>query len=124
MEAARTLDMWESEVVHRMLAADFGGAPVLEDQLADAKVRRITEYRDNYGSIAFIFDDGERTKAALVDREVPVEAEAVDEDGMPIYFLLHVVDGYLDELEIYRADARPIRRVPDPRSLVVIVRST
>lgn len=34
----------------------------------------------------------------------------VDEDGVNIEILLHVVDGYARELEIYRVDGTPIQR--------------
>ena len=35
-----------------------------------------------------------------------MEAEALDDDGMPIAVLLHVIDGRLDELEVYWADSK------------------
>ena len=41
---------------------------------------------------------------AEVDRRIPVEASYDDVDGMSVHVLVHVVDGLLDELEIYRDD--------------------
>jgi hypothetical protein len=39
---------------------------------------------------------------------VPVEAEYRDDDDCPVWVLLHVVNGFLDELEIVRADGQPL----------------
>jgi hypothetical protein len=39
---------------------------------------------------------------------------------MKIHILVHVVDGFLAELEIYREDGEAIRRMPDPNSLEVL----
>jgi hypothetical protein len=39
-----------------------------------------------------------------------VDAVMTDDDGTNIEILLHVVDGYAHELEIYRVDGEPIRR--------------
>jgi hypothetical protein len=43
---------------------------------------------------------------------VPVEAVAPDSDGVPVHFLLHVVDGLAREVEVFREDSAPIRRLP------------
>ena len=32
---------------------------------------------------------------------IPVEAEVEDLDAVTIHLLVHVIDGYIDELEIY-----------------------
>jgi hypothetical protein len=37
---------------------------------------------------------------------VPVEADLEDDDGVTIH-VLHVLDGYLNELEVYREDSSP-----------------
>jgi hypothetical protein len=52
---------------------------------------------------------------------VPVEAELVDEDGVIVHVLLHVVDGFLNELEVYREDSAPVRRVIRPEELRLLV---
>jgi hypothetical protein len=57
------------------------------------------------------------TPRAPVRTRIPVEAEGVDQDGVPIHFLLHVVDGFAKELEIYREDSGPVRRLPSPDTL-------
>ena len=45
--------------------------------------------------------------AGVVSR-VPVEGEGIDSDGGTIAMLLHILDGVVVELEIYRADGEQI----------------
>jgi hypothetical protein len=40
-----------------------------------------------------------------VRRRIPVEASYPDADGVVVHVLLHVIDGRLDELEVYREDS-------------------
>jgi hypothetical protein len=58
---------------------------------------------------------------AVVIRRVPVEAERPDDDGVVIHVLLHVVDGFLNELEIYRDDSKSVRRAVTPEDLNLVV---
>lgn len=48
---------------------------------------------------------------------VPVAAEGLDGDGMPILVALHAPDGYLREPEIVRFDGDPPRAMTIPASL-------
>lgn len=57
---------------------------------------------------------------AMVLQRVPVEAQSKDADGMDIHFLLHVVGGFLRELEIFREDSEPIKELPRADTLVVL----
>jgi len=52
---------------------------------------------------------------------VPVEAQTLDRDGTPIIVLLHVLNGRVTELEIYRVDGREIQIPPEAEALTVIV---
>jgi hypothetical protein len=45
----------------------------------------------------------------------------VDEDGVHVHFLLHVVEGFAKELEFYKDDGTPIKRMPHPSELEIIV---
>ena len=51
----------------------------------------------------------------------PVEAEVVDSDGVLIHVLLHVLEGFLDELEIYREDSEHLVKAIRADDLEVIV---
>ncbi|WP_448721617.1 DUF6984 family protein [Microbacterium natoriense] len=42
----------------------------------------------------------------------PHRGKFVDRDGVRVHLLLHVVDGYLDELEVLRGDSGPIMSRP------------
>jgi len=105
----------EAEVIQRLLAADFPGKEEIAKQLAGCRVRII----DDEGSLALELSD--TTKPAAVEKRIPVEADAVDEDGIHVHFLLHVVKGLAKELEVYKDDGTPIRRMPSPNDLEVIV---
>jgi hypothetical protein len=55
-------------------------------------------------------------RPAEVVRRIPVEAETEDVDGVPIHVLLHVVNGYMNELEVYREDSARLDRPLKPQS--------
>ena len=51
---------------------------------------------------------------------IPVEGEAPDRDGMMIHYLLHVVDGRMNELEVYKDDSLRVLRHAEPEDLKVL----
>jgi hypothetical protein len=77
---------------------------VIRAQLADAHVS--AEGTSDTRTLVFHIADVQRAKTR---HRIPVEAQAVDADGVPIDVLLHVVDGVIKELEIYRVDGCPIQ---------------
>jgi hypothetical protein len=105
----------EAEVIQRLLAADFPGRQEIVKQLDGSRVRTI----DNEGSLEL--EPRDATKPAMVEKRIPVEADAVDEDGIHVHFLLHVVGGFVKELEVYKDDGSPIKRMPRPDDLDVMV---
>jgi hypothetical protein len=104
----------ELHLLATLLSADFVGAAALRAQCQEALVRQI----DDDGSLSIIVD---QPSPAEVTRRVPVEAEISDEDGVLIHILLHIIDGYLHELEIYREDSDRVRRTIAPEALNLIV---
>ena len=72
---------------------------------------------DEYGSLRF--DVKTDIKAPVIKR-IPVEAETEDADGVPIHLLLHVVDGKVAELEVYKDDGSPITKMPAASQLRLI----
>ena len=104
----------ERRVLSALLSAEFRGNAALREQAKTAQVRVI----DADGSLEISAGEGPR---ADVDQRVPIEGEIPDRDGIIIHILLHVVDGNLNELEIYREDSGPIGREIDPDELQVIV---
>jgi hypothetical protein len=104
----RPLSIAEHEMLSKLLIAQFPGSRELAIQAQNASAKTL----DAEGSIAL--DPGTNAPVADVERRVPVEAEFEDADGVTIHVLLHVVDGLMNEMELYREDSGPILsdRVP------------
>jgi len=102
----RELRRNERELLNALLAQEFPGHNALSGQLASARARTIV---DN-PSLDLQVKGG---LAADVERRIPIEAEVEDADGVSVHILLHVVDGFMKELEIYREDSRPLMRPVD-----------
>jgi hypothetical protein len=95
----------ERSLLQQLLDARPVGEPALREQLKTARVRA----ESSGDSRSVWLDVDERSPRSTGSPRVPVSGEAVDEDGVPIAVLLHVVDGLVQELEIYRVDGAPIR---------------
>ena len=103
-------------LMRRLLTADFAGKPEVAKQLGISLVQTI----DDEGSLALKPSDT-APPAPVKKLPIPVEAEGVDVDGIHVHFLLHVEKGFVKELEIYKDDGSPIKRMPSPDELEVIV---
>ncbi len=79
----------------------------------------VKQFSDGDPSIEMLVENKEKNYANVRHR-IPVEAEGIDLDGIKIYFLLHVIHGFISELEIYREDSKPIRSLPALESLEII----
>jgi hypothetical protein len=115
----RPLSKRESEVLARLLTPDFPGKRELMEQAKGALARPL----DPEGSIALLPRVG--TSSAEVVQRVPVEGDweepGEEPNGPRVHVLLHVVRGFLDELEIYRDDLEPITGAMRPEELNVFV---
>jgi hypothetical protein len=105
-EAWREPSKDEKRVLELLLSADFKGRDELQKQVNTARVRTI----DREGSISFEVKPD--TAPASVEQRVPAETMYRDEDGVPVGVLLHVVDGRLHEMEVYKADGSDIKVRP------------
>jgi hypothetical protein len=105
----------ERLLFQRLLEADFPGKREVADQLKSCRVRIV----DPEGSLEL--DPGVDSDRVPVDKRIPVEAEGADEDGVFVHILLHVVNGTVKELEIYKDDSSPIRKMPRPGDLNLVV---
>jgi Domain of unknown function (DUF6984) len=110
----RPLSELERQLLAVLLSTDFSGRDALVEQVATASVREI----DHNGSLEFASSD---ETPAEVARRIPVEAELDDSDGVRIHVLLHVVDGFLKELEVYRDDSGHVQRVLVPGDLRLMI---
>jgi hypothetical protein len=110
----RPLTPHERAIVSALLAKPFVGRDELVSQLDHVRARSI----DDGGSLA-LTAIGALPEPVLY--RVPVDGSMLDVDGVPIRVLLHVNDdGYMNELEIYRADGSKARSAIKPESLTVI----
>jgi hypothetical protein len=110
----RQLTESERDLIAYLLTADFPGAVALRAQLAKCVAKVI----DDDGSLSIRVAD---SSPAEVNRRIPVEAECLDDDGIFIHVLLHVLDGLLNELEIYRDDSKLVSRLVKPEDLNLVV---
>ena len=107
----------ERKLLEFLLRKNFTGRDPLRRQLESARV--CGEYGIGDPTIVLWVDQSPANYAS-VDHRIPVEASGIDSDGMKIHILVHVVDGFLSELEIFREDGAAIQRMPDPNSLEVL----
>lgn len=103
----RALAADERKLMDRLLNEPFGGRDELRIQLADVRV--VAHGRGDTRTLVFSLPPP-NTPRAHADSRIPVDAVMTDDDGTDIEILLHVVDGYARELEIYRVDGAPIKR--------------
>ncbi len=111
----RHLSPQEMQLLQTLLQPSFPGRNEIAQQVKHAQARS-TEDQDNYGSI---YLKTSFPKKAQVKERVPVEGHIQDSDGVPVEVLLHVVDGYINELEIVKADGSPILQAIKPEGLKV-----
>ena len=109
------LDAGAARILAALLAEPFPGRDDVARQVAVAKGRVI----DDHGCLALSVSDA---PPAEVIRRIPIEAEVEDLDGATVHVLLHVVDGYLNTLEIYREDGGPILAPIRAENLRIVLR--
>ena len=102
----------EYALIDGMLSVRFPGSAELKLQL-DSPDLRVT----SLGEILRIDFLTRPTVYSKCENQVPVEARSHDIDGMDISVSLHVVDGLLYEIEVYRLDGNGISQPPAPESL-------
>lgn len=110
----RSLSSSERALLDSLLAHKFPGVSALREQLTTVQVRRV----DSEGSLELL--PGEGGPRAEVVQRVPVEGELRDRDGVMIHILLHVIDGLLKEMEVYREDSGMPQRDLDANELRIL----
>lgn len=103
----------EEALIRRLLMEEFPGRDELRAQMERLSVREI----DENGSLELV--SGSSAPDAAVIERVPTEGRMPDRDGMIVNVLLHVVNGRLNELEIYRDDSGPVEQALIPEKLIV-----
>lgn len=106
----RQMTVGEKDILSRLLDTDFPARDIVCEQLAHAVVRTI----DEEGSLEFQTTSPQTVPPG--DR-VPAEARYRDRDEVCVNLLLHVVDGKVRELEVYKDDGSPILTAPNANLL-------
>jgi hypothetical protein len=112
---SRPLSPAERAIIDVLLEPDFAGRDQLVMQLATAGVSGPASGL-GYPSLALSVDRS--LPAAPVDKRVPTDGYGFDADKQSVGVLLHVVDGYANELEIYSTDSDESVGFPVPESFV------
>lgn len=100
----RNFSQIERAWVEAILSVDFFGKEIILKQLDSAQILR--DY--NIGYISLKINVNRSIEKVPFQIRVPIEMRATKKDDVPIIFLLHFVDGFVDELEIFNADSSPI----------------
>jgi virulence-associated protein VagC len=100
----------ERRLIDRLLSLPFEGREELVLQFETVKVKVI----DENGSLALTPAGHPKAKTKY---RVPTEGEALDQDGVSVHVVLHVMDGYAHELEIYKDSPERIILPVEPHEL-------
>ena len=95
----------EKNWIETLLSEDFLGRVEIINQINCAEILR--EYTEFYMALKFKVDNNKVQKIQTNIR-VPVEMRVHRTGQVPIQFLLHIVQGYVSELEIFNADSSKI----------------
>lgn len=113
----------ELKLLEKLLDPTFRGKDLLKSQLENITVCTI----DEEGSLSLKVDPAHKPAPNDLPR-VPVEGEYFD-DFYPEYeyqpavrILLHVVSGFLTEMEIYKDDGKPIKKFTDLNDVQITAR--
>jgi hypothetical protein len=109
----RPLKPDERALLEKLLGCEFPGRDELRRQLDSVVAQKV--YRD--GTLALRVSSAE---PAPVKGRVPTEGSCPDADGVMIHVLLHVVNGMMNELEIFKEDGSNVVRPPAADALVLL----
>jgi hypothetical protein len=106
----RSLNANEMRVIEKLLDHEFPGRDILRLQLSSVTGKQI----DENGSLKLCYEGDELVEML---RGCPTEGTCADADGGVIAVLLHVKNGRLHLLEIFREDGLEIQRAPTAEEL-------
>lgn len=96
----------EKDWLEEIFSKRFQYRNELINQINNAKIER--EYTDFYLSLKFKVDSG--IPPVQTDIRVPIEMRIYKEKQVPVQVLLHIVHGYISEVEIFNADSSKITK--------------
>ncbi len=109
------LGEWERAVLARILSADVAGVSALRAQAVSAEGYRIDT---GAGMMIYLSVDPASPVSALTG-VFPLSVDAVARDGTSVEIILHVAEGRLRIIEVYRIDGEPLGELPSPESLTM-----
>lgn len=92
----------EKKWIETLLSEGFWGREEIINQINYAKILR--EYTEFYMALKFKVDNN-KIQRIQTNIRVPIEMRVYRPGQVPIQFLLHIVQGYIFELEIFNADS-------------------
>jgi len=101
----RGLNIREQEWLDKLLNIEFKGKDILMKQISESKVA----YEQEYAFISLKFNIEKEVEQYPYQVRVPVEMRAYQNESAPIVFLLHIIGGIINELEIISADSSEIK---------------
>jgi hypothetical protein len=104
LENPRELSDDEWKILNKMMSVDFIGKEIIIKQL---NASRVVNYCPCGCKTVDIKVDINLPQYKF-DKRVPVELRTFSKSGVPIIASIHVINGYVEELEIYRADSEEI----------------
>jgi len=114
------LTNWERRMILRLLESPFPGRDALLTQLDDTTGCSVHEDGTPLDESGTVYLKCASAVKASVKARIPTEGEALDTDGVIIHYLLHVVDGRMNELEVFKEDSSRVLRHAGPEDLKVI----
>lgn len=97
----RELCKKEQKWIDILLNIKFKGRDILLKQILNATV----SCKRGYDFISIKFNVESKIEPYPYQVRVPIEMRAYQSSSAPILFLLHIIDGVVDELEIITADS-------------------
>ncbi len=91
----------EKDWLEKILSTEFKGRNILVQQVDNA----VVDGNYNRGYISLKFSIERTIEKFSHDVRVPIELHAHRDNKVPIVFLLHVINGFIDELEVFNADS-------------------
>lgn len=104
--STRQLTSIEKKALAQLMAPDFPGKKEVAAQVAECRVH----VQEENGSIEFHVNP--HLPLADVQARVVTEGEYKDDDEVTVHVLLHVVEGRINQMEIYKEDNSRIGKTP------------
>lgn len=100
----REINKKERQWIDCLMNAEFQGRDIILKQFSNAKIA----YKQEYAFISLKFKIEGEIEPYPFHVRVPVEMRAFQQSSGPLVFLLHIVCGVINELEIFTADLTQI----------------